>query len=244
MKTFEDIVKEIKHNKGIAEMVIGEDSDPRTLTTKIGQKKRAKQNIEDLFLEYRDHVRQNAVFILTEGKNADSFIELAEKDFGCFSVNARELYEKISDEIHSRHYNGVSTAPNLFDMIMSVFNNYCDQIGIVGYPFLTFGSKYSRRLNNKDDLINLIKESFHDLVGSQIIGLYAVDVVAKKAIEEGYGGTTIPIILHTGDKDLTDRLKTALLEVNKNVFVVNTSKKQTEKTVQDKLLDIRNKINN
>ena len=223
-RSFESLIKEIEINKLKAEEEIPMDADPRTLTTRIGQKKRAKQNLEDLFLEYRKHVGLNSVFILTKGKQSESFRKIA------------------GEEIDPRNYTNVTAGPGLFDMFMSIFNDVCDQIGIVGYPAILFESKYQRKLEGREDLVKLIKEAFNDKVGSEIVGLYAVDLVAKKAIKEGYSGTTIPVILHTEDKGLTDELEKSLKSLTNNVFLVSTTKKQTAKLVEEKLVKIKESL--
>lgn len=242
MKSFESLIKEIEQNKTIAETEIPLDADPRTLTTRIGQQKRAKQNLEDLFLEYRKHVGLNSVFILTKGKQYESFAQIAREEYNCFSVNADELYNFIADQIDPRNYTNVSAGPGLFDMFMSIFNDVCDQIGIISYPAILFESKYQRKLSGREDVIKLIKEAFNEKVGSEIVGLYAIDQVAKKAIESGYSGTTIPVILHSEDSELTETLENSLKNITQNVFMVSTTKKQTAKLVEEKLVKIKESL--
>jgi hypothetical protein len=239
MQSFESLIKEIEKNRTIAETPIPEDADPRTLTTRIGHQKRAKQNLQDLFLDYRKHVAQNAVFILTSGKQDKSFIDLATEEYGCFEVSADEVYEKIADGINPRNYMNSSATPGLFDMLMSVFNDICDEVGIIGYPAVLFESKYKRQLNSREDFVMLVKEAFNDKVGSDLVGLYAINKVAGKAVNEGYSGTTIPVIIHTQDKELTTELESTLKKVSPNVFKVSTTKKATAKSVEEKLVKIR-----
>lgn len=243
MQNFESLIKEINRNRELASRAIPEDADPRTLTTRIGHQKRAKQNLKDLFLEYRNHVRQNAVFILTSGKQHESFTSIATEEYGCFAVNADEIYERIADEINPRNYINTSASPGLFDMLMSVFNDICDEIGIMGYPAVLFESKYKRQLKSKEDFVNLIKEAFNDKVGSDLVGLYAVHKVSRLGIDSGYSGTTIPVILYTEDKSLTENLESSLKNVNPNVFKVSTAKKHTKKSVEEKLVKIREDLN-
>lgn len=242
MSSFESLIAEIEKNRKLANEVIPEDVDPRTLTTKIGHIKRAKENLKDLFLDYRNHVKENAVFILLKGKQSDSFINVATSEYGCFSVGADELYEAIISQINRRHYTKQTSSPALFDMFMSVFNNICDDIGIIGYPAVLFEAKYRRMLESKEDILALVKEAFNDKVGSDLVGLYAIDKVARKAVNEGYSGTTIPIIISTEDKGLIDELEKSLRNINPNVFLVSTNKKQNTKSVEEKLVEIRSKI--
>jgi len=241
-KSFDALLKEIEKNKEIASMSL-DNPDPRTYTTKLGHVKRAKENLKELFLQYRKEVSNRAVFILTKGANSDSFVNIATgDDFGCFSVNAEALYEEIASKISSRYYEDQPSSPALFDLLMSSFNDICDEIGIIGYPAVLFDAKYKRRLKTKDDLVNLIKDAFNDKVGSDLVGLYAIDKVARKALEKGYDGKTIPIIITTKDKELVNDLDKTLKNLTKSVFKISTSKEQTQETVEESLLKIRENL--
>lgn len=241
-RTFEALIKDIEKNKQIAATSLDE-LDPRTYTTKLGHIKRAKENLKELSLQYRTEVSARAIFILTDGKQSESFIDVATgEDFGLFAVKAEALYEDIVSKISSRYYEDQPASPAVFDLLMSSFNDVCDEIGIIGYPAVLFDAKYKRRLKSKEDLINLTKEAFNDMVGSDLVGLYAIDKVAKEAINKGYNGKTIPIIIHTVDKELTKELEQSLKNITPNVFKVSTVKKHTQKTVEESLLKIREKL--
>lgn len=242
MTSFESLIKEIEKNRKAAMAEIPENADPRTLTTRIGIKKRAKQNLEDLSLEYRNHVKSNSIFMLPKGKETSSFVEIAQKDFGCFEVSADEIYNLIADGVDKRYYDNQVSSPALFDIFMGVFNDICDQVGILGYQAVLFESKYSRRLTSREELVSLIKEAFNDKVGSELVGIYTVDKVSRLAIEQGYKGQTIPIILHTEDEKLLDTLATSLKNLSPNVFGIPASKKQSAETVEKSLLKVRKQI--
>jgi len=242
MRSFEALIKDINKNRLAANADIS-DSDPRTYTTKLGKKKRAKQNLDDLYLEYREQVKNRAVFILTKGAQSESFIDVATgEDFGCFEVEADILYNQILLKVDKRYYDDQTSSPALFDLLMSSFNDICNDIGIISYPAVLFEKKYSRRLKNKEDLLQLTKEAFNDKVGSDLVGLYAIDKVARKAVNEGYEGTTIPIIIHSSDKKLIDELEKSLTNINKNVFKVSASKKFTAEGVGKQLVKIKNSL--
>ena len=239
MRSFEALIKDIDKNRTIASTDIS-DSDPKTYNARLGKQKRAKQNLDDLFLEYREQVKNRAVFILTKGAQADSFIDVATgEDFGCFEVGADILYNQILLKVDKRYYDDQTSSPALFDLLMSSFNDICNDIGIISYPAVLFEKKYKRRLKSKEDLLKLTKEAFNDKVGSDLVGLYAIDKVARKAVNEGYGGTTIPIIVHSKDSKLVDELENSLKNINQNVFKVATTKKQTSDDVVKTLTKIR-----
>lgn len=238
MRSFEALIKDIEKNRTIASTDIS-DSDPKTYNARLGKKKRAKQNLDDLFLEYREQVTNRAVFILTKGAQSDSFIDVATgEDFGCFEVEADILYNQILQKVDKRYYDNQTSSPALFDILMSSFNDICGDIGIVSYPAVLFESKYKRRLKNKEDLLQLTKEAFNDKVGSDLVGLYAIDKVARKAVNEAYEGTTIPIIIHTKDNKLADDLSVTLKNINQNVFKVPTTKKMKSEEVGKHLMKI------
>lgn len=241
MRGFDSLIKDIDKNKQIASLDLG-DADPRTYTTKLGHVKRAKQNLKDLFLEYRKEVMNRAVFILTKGSQAKSFIDIALEEYGCFHVNGDALFEDIISRVNKRYYDDQISSPALFDLLMSSFNEVCDEIGIIGYPAVLFESKYKRRLKSKEDLLKLTKQAFNDKVGSDLVGLYAIDKVAREAVNNNYNGKTIPIIISTKDKELIKELNTSLKNITANVFEVNTARKQTQKTVESKLLKIKEQI--
>lgn len=239
-QSFENLIKEIEKKKVIANSDL--PTDPRTYTTKLGHIKRAKEDLKQLFLDYRKAVQARALFILVKGGQAESFVNIAQKEFECFSVQGDELFEKIIEPINERYYDNQQSSPALFDLMMSSFNDICDDIGILGYPAVLFESKYLKRLKSKEDLLDLTKRAFNDNVGSDLVGLYATDVVARKAVNDGYKGKTIPIIIHSKDKGLIDDLDKSLKNINPNVFKLSITKKQNEKLVKEKLLSIREKV--
>lgn len=241
MRSFETLLEDIKKNQEIANLKI-ENPDPRTYTTKLGHIKRAKENLKSLFLDYRKAVMNRAVFILTKGSQSQSFVDVATQEYGCFDVDAEALYEAIISQVNERYYQNQTSSPALFDLLMSSFNDVCDQVGIIGYPAVLFEAKYRCQLKSKEDLLKLTKEAFNDKVGSKLVGLYAVDVAARKAVEQGYDGKTIPIIIQTPDKDLIKSLSSSLKTITPNVFTVSTTKKQSQKLVEEKLLKIKESI--
>jgi len=238
----EDLIGEIKKNKEVANRKI-EEMNPQVYTTQLGKIKRAKENLKELFVEYRNEVRTNSVFILTKGKQSESFIDIATGEgYGCFEVNADSLYEDIASKVNKRYYDNQTSSPAVFDILMSSFNEICDDIGIIGYPAVLFESKYKRRLKSKEDLIKLTKEAFNDKVGSELVGLYAINKVTEQAVNKDYDGKSIPIIVHSSDSKLLDTLEGSLKSLSRNVFKISTTKKQTVKTVEEELLKITKKI--
>lgn len=242
MSKLESLIEEIKKNKKLANKKI-EEVNPQVYTTQLGKIKRAKENLKSLFIEYRKEVGLNSVFILAKGKASSSFLEIATSDdYGCFGVSADDVYEDIASKVDPRYYDDQTSSPAVFDILMSSFNDICDDVGIIGYPAVLFESKYKKRLKSKQDLINLTKEAFNDKVGSELVGLYAINKVSEEAVNKDYDGKSIPIIIHSKDNKLLDALSSTLKNVSRNVFKISTTKKYTTKSVEEELLKLRNKI--
>jgi hypothetical protein len=242
MRELNEIIEQMEINKTIANTVV-DSIDHRTYAVKMGKIKRAKENLNELFLEYRDSIKNKSIFILPKGTCVSSFIKIATTtEMGCFSVSADEIYDRIASEVHERYYTDIESSPTLFDIMMAIFNNMCTDLGIVSYPMITFESKYRRRLTNKEDLLQLIKDAFNDKVGVELVGLYAINKVAKQAIDTNYRGKLVPIILHTDDKGLINILEKDLKNFSRNVFALKINAAQSDKTVEEKLVQIRAQI--
>lgn len=242
MRSFEELIKQIKLNKEIASRDIGE-VDPRKVRGMLGKIKRAKENLKELQLEYRNHVRENLFFLIVNGKESKSFCDIASSEtFGCFSTQAEEFYEEIASKIDKRHYDNQSSSPALFDMLMSVFSDLCGEIGIIGYPALIFDKKYSRRLTSKEDLVKLVQESFDEIIGKELVGLYLTDKVATKAMVDGFEGKKIPILININKKELSLGLDSALKNITPNVFGITVKGEQDEEKVKKELIKIKKLI--
>jgi len=251
-----ELVQVIQKKKEIASLKVDHEHFA-TRTTKKGKIKRAKEDLTELFLQYREALKNRAVFILTSGTETDKFVKLAEKNFGCFSVNADKFYSDLADQINPRLYTNHKASPGLFDLLSSHFEARAQAIGIIGFPALIFESKYNKILKGKEDLLKLTKRAFNDKIGSEVVGLDAIDLVAQKAVNELYEGKIVPIILHSEDQDLIKELSSGLRNITPNVFIVSAGDleneelknktlskitKVTKKSVEESLVKIKENL--
>lgn len=236
------IIDTIKAKKDIIalEKDIISIEDPTAQRMKIGHVKRAKEDLKQLFMDYRKELQSRAAFIVVAGDKSDKFSKLAESSFGCFTVNAEDFYRDIADQVPEIVYKGKSANQSLFEHLMARFEDRALNIDIIGYTPMLFESKYRKILPDKESMIALFKIAFNDKVGSEVVGLDAIDRVAEKAINEDFAGKTVPIILHTKDQVLISDLLTNLGKVTNNVFLITAGDVLEEKLLLKSTASVKN----
>ena len=223
----ENIVEIIKARREVVatEKSIYELVNPFAQRTRLGQIRRAKEDLKELYLQYRTELKQRAAFILTTGSQRDEYASLAEKDFGCFSLDANTFYLEILAEVPARLYTNMTSSPGLFDHFAARFGDRALDIEIIGHPPLLFESKYKKVLTGEDDALALMKRAFNNSIGGEVVGLDAIHRVASKAVNENFIEKTVPIILLIDDELLLRELAKDLKKLTPNVFVVSTGTK-------------------
>ena len=225
--SLELLIKSISEKKTLVESKkeVMELDNPYVVRTKLGKINRAKEDLKELYREYRTELQSRTTFILVVGSQADKFAELAEAEFGCFVLDADTFYKDILSQVPAQLYTNKASTPGLFDHFAARFETRALDIEIIGYQPLYFESKYKRILNGEEDALALIKEAFNEKIGSEVVGLDAVDRVAEKAVNEGFAGSTVPIVLFSKDEKLVDDLAKNLTKLSGNVFVITTGTK-------------------
>ncbi len=226
MKSFKEIIEEIEEKKEIAGRDAG--TDPKSRVVRLGKIKRAKEDLKELYLEYRQHIQSKAAFIICTGSTCAKFDSIAEGVWGCFSVDPEEFYEDITCEVDKRHYTNQISSRALFDLVGSAIEEKAHQVGIIGYPALIFENKYKKLLHNKEEMLAVVKQAFNDKVGAEVVGLDAIEKVARKAVNEGFIGKTAPIVLIAKDEKLAKSLHKDLKKISRNVFIISSGKVSEE----------------
>ena len=249
------LVELIDKNKKVAESNAG--SNPYTRRTKLGRIKRAKENLSELFLEYRKIIQERAVFICATGGQLGNFIDISKQSFGCFNVEAEDFYKEVIKDIDPRLYNNFPASRNLFELMNAGFEEMAMDIGIIGYNPILFESKFKKPLNGKKDLLDLTIRAFNEKLGSEVVGLYAVNKVAQEAVNQSYNNRLVPIIISTKDAALLKEISKGLRKYFNNIFIVSAGKvtkeikqnsiaslkKVDEASVEKALIKVKENIN-
>jgi len=225
MSRLREVMQQIVDKKKVAESKADEITNPHLRRATLGNIKRAKEDLQDLFEEYRDLVRLNCAFILVTGGQSTQFATIAKEEFQCFTLTGSDFYENLLSGISPRMYDNQSSGSALFDVVGTAFENMALDMGIIGYPPLIFEQKFKKILKNKEDALEVITAAFNKKVGAEVIGYYSVDKVASQAIESNFEGTVIPIVIHSEDSELIKEFASKFRTLTKNVFVVSTGAK-------------------
>jgi len=230
---FSEIIENIKKKEAIASADVSQAMPG--YQTRLGQIRRAKTDIEELQRQYQENIKELAVFILATGSQANSFASIAEDEYGCFSIAVDEFYSDLVKDVSPALFKGVSANSQLFDIVNDIFTEQALQLGIVSYPQMIFKTEYKKILNNRKDLVDLIKRAFTDSVGGEVVGLYAIKVAAKKGLDIEFTGKVAPIVLFSKDQSIIKQLSKDLRYISNNVHIVATG--SVNKDIQDNAID-------
>lgn len=237
----ESLVKTIAEKKALvkSEKEVKELNNPHVVRTKMGKINRAKEDLKELYKEYRTEIQKGSTFILVSGKQAKKFAELASAEFGCFSLDPNTFYNEILDQVPEQLYVNKTAGPALFDHFMAKFESRALEIEIIGYTPLIFESKHKRVLKGREDALKLLQEAFNDRVGGEVVGLDAIDRVAFQAVNEDFAGNTVPIVLFSEDDDLLLSLSKDLKKISYNVFIISTGTKGNKELKQKSISSLK-----
>lgn len=222
MSELKSLMSKIIETKRLAKTNADDALNAHVRRALMGNIKRAKEDLNTLFEEYRNLVKLNCAFILVTGSQSDKFAEIARDEFQCFELTGNSFYEDLISEISPRMYENQTSGPALFDMVGTAFENIALNMGIIGYPPLIFEQQFKKMLTNKEQMLNIIRDAFNKKIGSEVVGYYALDKVAYQAIDCEFEGKIVPIIVHSKDIDLIKEFAIKFRTLTKDVFIVST----------------------
>lgn len=245
-------IKNVSHfaNEEVSEM-------PReTLGGRMARQRKAQEELKSLTETYRQQLLASSVFILVTGSERDQFLKTATEDFKFFSADADQFYADIANSLSADLYVGKESSSNLLDVISRVLENKALEVGIVGYPMLTFRQEHRRLIKDKADLIELIKEIVSTQIGAEVVGAQATKTILSNAIASGHDGNTTPVLLSvSGEKSLVDTAA-GLERITRRVYVITAGKTEiahknaievesvSKKSVEKALRILRANMNN
>ena len=251
-----NILKEMEINRANAEMDVSMGS-PETYGGRIGLKKAATETLKRLRLQYRSELTGSAIFILVTGSNKDLFSEIASQEkFECFSADPEDFYKDLASRINPSLF-GRESIRHLFNIAGNLLEDKAMELDIASYPMLMFNDKYNTAVSNAEEFARVLKAAVNDQVGSEIVGINAINSIVDKAISKGHSASVTPVILNTSDEKFALDLQNNLKRLTTKVFLVVAGKASktvtgtkealvvknvTEESVAEALSSIRNKI--
>jgi len=234
-----NIIEQIREQQIVAKKEIVPDG--RTMASQLGNIKRAEENLSSLFVDLRNEVSRNAIIILVKGSGSKKFGKIADEAFGCLSFEADSLFKKIASRVDDS-YLQKTASPGIFDIAMGAMSDLAHEVGILNYNHLQFTNDDATHLKDRKDLEKLIANAFNRDIGAELVVLNAIQESTLKIMESDFEGTKVPLILHSSDPQLIDKIALDAKNLNSNVFVVNSVGKVDEGTVEKQLTQINEKV--
>jgi hypothetical protein len=240
-----NIVKEIEANRSQAEADVHLGS-PNTYNARIGLKRAAVSAMERLKDQYNKELLASTVFIIVTGSARAQFTDAASNEtFGCFSTDPEDFFKNLTNRIDPSLFGRESVA-KLFNIAGNILYDKAMELGIVSYSGLSFSEKYNSGVKKNEDFVPIIRDAIIDQVGSEIVGINAVNSIMNKALEKRHSAKITPLILNTQNEkfalDLFKNLKEHKVAGEKrgltpNVFLVIAGKpSKTLQTVPQAIL--------
>lgn len=214
------VLQEISDTKKIAETDLNTVS-PRAYPYKKGQVESAKNRLESLYINYKHELLARTVFILATGSESQLFAELAERDFKCFKFDGKTLFKEIADEIEPTFYINKKVNASTFDVIGNILEDKLKRLDIIAYNTLMFEAKYERVIKTKNEFVDLIGQAICGIVGSEVVGLDALERISQEAVNQGYQSKMVPILIHSNDEEFIKNLSNPLLTLSPRVTRVS-----------------------
>ena len=222
IESLKEIMEDIHKNKAIATEAASVDVNVRRMQQ--GSQAQAKEKLKDLYMQYRKAVMLNSLFMVVVGSNAKKFAEESKASFSTYSYDADELFLSIADQIPEQLYKGKLASRALFDHIMARFEERAMQIDIIGYTPILFKQEFKRTLKDKAELIAMMREAFAKTVGNEVVGLDVIEKTATVAVNEGFEGKVVPIVLHTDSVEFAKGLSKDLNRLSPHVIIIKAGK--------------------
>lgn len=243
------ILDQINEQKKIAQQDLYSVS-PRALPYKKGQVDSAKAKLENLYVDYKNELLKNSVFILVAGSNSEEFSSIAEDKFKCFSVESKVMFREILQKISPELYKDKKINSSVFEVIGNVLEDKMKLLDVGSYNQLMFDAKYLRVVKDEEEMLNVIADAITETVGSEVIGLDALERITQQAVDKNYKSRIVPILVHSADEDFISSISDGLKKISPKVIKIaagKTSEKfkakinleeTNEKTVEETLKTI------
>ena len=228
-----ELVVNIKEKRRVINLKKVDSDNPHVTRNVAAQKRRAQEDLKELFNDYRNVIGTSALFMIVSGSKSKDFVDIATGEkFGCFACSANEFYDKIMSDISPRLYMGKSCNSTIFDIVSTNFAEMALDLDIISFPALVFERKWSKVIKDREQLRDVVSQAFNQKVGSEVVALFAIDKVAKQGFEQEFDGKFLPIIMEVSE-ELLENIATDFKKITPNVYVIKAGelKGQSYKTL-------------
>jgi hypothetical protein len=218
--SLEKIVEQIKSQRQIATEVIDrEKSNPSTLQSRLNRQRSAVSILENLYLQYKAEISKRLVVVLVAGKDLEG-AGAALQEEGMFVYDADSFYEDILNRVPPRMYDGHANTSALFDVIGRFIEDKAIEIDVNSYPSPIFKQSYNSKISDRKGAMSLLKTMINKEVGSEMVGMAALEAAAKVAANEDFAGQSLAVAITYSDLDTVSDVARGLKSISKSFHVL------------------------
>lgn len=222
----ESLLNDYKKNISIISQEIDEEAHRATLGARLANKKQAVERNKQVRFDIQNELLSKSIFILVDGNQANEFVSIANKEYGCFSFSDRDFFEELLEPVNSTYYISQYASSSLYDIINGQLQMICPEIGIASYPLFDMREKDRVPLNSKEDLINAVSNLFYEQLGGEIIGAFFLQKTTERLIQlDDFKGKSVPLVVVSNN---SLQLSKGLRNINRNTFLVRASSEKKE----------------
>jgi hypothetical protein len=227
MSTLQETLAEIKKVSAVANT--DPSPEPReTLSGRRGRQNRAKETLKELKEQYRRSLLSSAVFVVVTGEQSKEFRDLMAAK-ASFRSDPEAFYHSLIEDIPTSLFGREGTG-SLFDMVGRRLEDAALELGVISYPQMIFTNEFNRKVNTREEFLQLIKKAVNKQVGTELVGLYTVNDILEAAIQRGHKAKFTAIILATQDQEFAVELDQGLNRLTSRVYLVSAGEKQAPGT--------------
>lgn len=218
--SLETILKEIKEVKPFAEEDV--DSGPmETLAGRRGRKTQAIERLKQLRRQYTTDIMRTAQYLIVVGSQRDQLASaLTAPKVGLFSADPQQFYKDLAGRVSPTLYQGRSTVHDLFDVLGRYLEDKANELDIVGYPQLIFKERYVRSVNSLPEFTSLVQQVINEQMGSEVVGIQAVNSIIDNAIQKGHDSKSTSIVLNVESPQLATDLLRDFARLSNRVYLL------------------------
>lgn len=204
----------------------------------MGVIRRAQIDLEQNRANYINESRESSVLVIVNGSEAESFANLSREEFGCFVVNAEDLYKEVASSVNDA-YLGQGSSQTIINIMQAKLETLAYDIGVQAMPYMIQKQEDMIEIKTRKDIENLAKKMINEQIGVEVNSLYLARKASELAYDSDFKGKTLPIVVVTEDTNLATQLLNNSQRVISSSFLVTAGESNLESNLKLKEVDAK-----
>jgi hypothetical protein len=188
-----DIISKIEQAKVVAQAPV-DPNDYKVYHGKVGAQRRAKEDLERLFMEYKQEIKHMILFIIVAGNGAKKFADVCEKHRWGFSYDASQFYRDLTHDIDPLNWKGKAFGPGVVDILSRKIEDKADECDVVEHNLILFEHQHAQTIETLEQLTSHVATIFNEQIGVEFVAYDILNKMAIRGVEEKFDGSDMPVL--------------------------------------------------